>query len=184
VIFLQIHIGNTITQDIINCIETNLSHLTVNDKFILMTNAHNYHNKKITIVDVNIIINEIFEIYTNIKDKWNDLDIRNQSEIIRFFYLSHNENVLYLDTDCYLNDNIIEDTKSMYFPKYSTFRVDIFLMYNAKQLSNFKDILFYIDINIKQFTGIGYIRFVFNCFNYIMKNYQYTIIDRKKYIHG
>lgn len=64
-----------------------------------------------------------------------------RSDIIRFFYLSENEDVLYADTDVIIHELPDFQYDKIYFSQKGRWTIDIFIMYNGKHRNIFASML-------------------------------------------
>lgn len=64
-----------------------------------------------------------------------------RSDVIRFHYLSNNQNVLYADTDVVIHELPQFDNEKIYFSQKGRWTIDIFLMFNGKNCDLFSYML-------------------------------------------
>lgn len=143
--YLQIWLGKNPTQKIVNCMTSVVDKLTSDDIYILISNNNFLNNKNIIWINSNDYIKEIRKD-KNIDLIWNNITKDNkfychQSDIIRFHYLSKNDNVLYIDCDVILLDTFSFNENTIYLPTTSNKNkfFDYYLMYGYKEY--FKHIL-------------------------------------------
>jgi hypothetical protein len=141
--YLQIWIGNKPSDEIIKYMKSVLSFVTKDDTYTLIAEKKWITNKKINFININDYVNEMNQT-ENIKEAWNNIpNDKNfywaKADLIRFHYLSKNENVLYCDTDIILHYSFQPEDK-IYFGNLSYF-FDYFIMYNGTNLLFFQNLM-------------------------------------------
>jgi len=166
--FLQIWIGRKPKKEILECIESVIDKVTDNDTYTLISSSNFMKdNPKVNWISYKKYIKEMLKddkinkswerIPTTIDYHWC------RSDILRFYYLSMNEDVLYVDTDVVLESSFDLQKSKTYFPKRGRHAFDYYIMYGDKD--TFKDMLNRVTLNTRT------------------KPYFFGIVNHKRYIN-
>jgi len=183
--FLSIWMGNPPSNKLIENVKSNLKKLDIDGKYVFITDQKlNIRSQKIITIDLNGYLEKVFADFPWIENLYKTIPTDGywhfmRSDIVRFHYMSQNENTLYMDFDIKLLKRISLDTPA-FANKVNT--VDYCLFYNDRELETMEEILKISLARIK--TKSSYIFKRNWIYRTINKRFNFDKIDSKYFIHG
>lgn len=195
--YLQIWIGDTPGEKVMNCIHSVLDKVTVNDKYILMSNHNFLEEDFVQWIDINKYIDNIsddriqeFIRRVNLYDNHKEIVISN---LLRLIYCMEHDDVFYVDSDIVLDKTLKFEGDVMRFALFRKRFVDCFLYYSGKNKQDFFKKLVEDSINwylvIKKPTNKnfnvtrGWIYQKLNLHLFRFKNYDFEYIPLRDFEH-
>lgn len=146
--YLIIWIGQEIDEARKKCIRTIINTTKESDKIIFISEKKFFKNSKITYIDYDNFVIDMLKDDEIIRNFWDIIKDNSKlnyvkSDIIRFYYASKYEKIIYCDADIKLKKPIIiDDENECYFAQNGRIK-NYCLFYNGIQLSEMKNFLQY-----------------------------------------